>query len=140
MRWLIDDNPFDYDFTRALAPLEPVGERDLIGPIEREWSYLYLFGQDYYEGGAGSLLGIDSRNGKILGLDVERSSAIYLLNSGIGEFIQMFLLFDSVLRSRQHPVQALTSAAKAIDRKGFAGSEWRKLADHLIKYPPRDRH
>jgi hypothetical protein len=127
----------DFDFSRAQSPLEPIRRSDLIGEIEDEWLRLYLFGQQRYAegGGASPLLGVDSTNGEIYGLDVERetSSATFFLNSGVHEFVQMFLLFDGVLRFRRESVHSIPSVAEAIDSKGFAKSEWRDLAVHLIK-------
>jgi len=131
--WVVGGSHLDFDFSRAQNPLKPIQPSDLNGNIEDQWLRLFLFGEHYYAGGASPLLGVDSTSGEIYGLDVERETAVFFLNSGVREFNQMFLLFDGVVRLHREPLHLLPSLASAIDPQRFTKSEWRDLADYLLE-------
>jgi hypothetical protein len=133
VRWMVGGNHLDFDFSRAQNPLTTIQPSDLIENIEDQWLRLFLLGQRYYEGGASPFLGVDSTSKEIYGLDVEREAAVFFLNSGVREFIQMFLLFDEAVRLCQKPFHLLPSLASVIDPQSFTKSEWRDLAQYLIK-------
>jgi hypothetical protein len=49
VRWLVDETPLDFDFSRSQAPLRSIAAGDIIGGgIEEEWTSLDIFGEDDY--------------------------------------------------------------------------------------------
>lgn len=137
VRWLIQDTPVDFDFSKARKPLDTVKESDFIpGGFDKKWTVLFIFGeQDVSEGGgAHPFLGVHKSTGKIYGLDVEReTSPIYLLNTDIDSFIETFRLFDYALRQHKVNVSAIPAAAREIDQAAYGRSDWRLLAEYLTQ-------
>jgi hypothetical protein len=134
VRWLVHEDPLDFDFSRSSASLSPVTHADVndITTIEPEWTLLRIFGQqDYCEGGGATpYLGVHIESGAILGLDLERQdSHIFLLNSDFDRFIRTFLVFDQVLRSGSLSPAQLARRASEIDAAAFPRSDWRLLAE-----------
>lgn len=137
VRWRVNETPLDFDFSRARDPLRTFGTIDTngVGDIEKEWTLLYLFGEQHYAegGGASSWIGVHKEKGEIFGLDLEReSSAMFFMNSNLDKFIKTFLIFDEALRYGKIPFKTLSSKAAQIDPLGFLKSEWQDLADYLI--------
>lgn len=121
-------------------------ERNLMGdlaaadatlPRGPEGLSLALFGeQDYADGGgARPLLGIDTHTGEVVGLDPERDSCLYLLNTNLEAFIRMFTLFDNFVRLRRGTVAELSSGARAIEPSAFDRSAWAMLLELLRSAP-----
>ena len=141
-RWLLGETPLEWRFERAQQPLQPLTSADISsGAIPAHWLPIHIFGEYSYAdgGGATAFLGIDIQTGQVRGLDVERddSSAVFLLNSTVQQFIDTFLLFSHVLVHRSEAVAELAANAKAIDPAVFPNSSWRVLADHVETLPIR---
>lgn len=136
-RWVIHGTPLEFDFSRCTQPLRAPSESDIQGALEPEWLSLALFGeQDYADGGgARPLLGIDTHTGEVVGLDPERDSCLYLLNTNLEAFIRMFTLFDNFVRLGRGTVADLSSAARAIEPSSFDRSAWATLLEQLRSAP-----
>jgi hypothetical protein len=129
-RWLIDETPCDWDFSRAQQPLRPIS---LGADVPALWRGLYIFGEeDYAEGGgARSFIGINAEAGDVFGLDLERDEPLYVFNSTPQRFIDTFLLFDQALGQKSAAAIGLAARAQAIDPEAFERSEWRDAARHV---------
>lgn len=126
VRWLIRQNPLDFDFSPSQSPL--LNANDFLGsPPDSQWTALHIFGeQDYAEGGGATpLLAVHAENGEILGLDLDRDqSPIFLLNSNMDLFIKTFLELDEVLRFNRSPQLQIRECLKKIDPGAFERSDW----------------
>jgi len=136
-RWLFEQTPWDWDFSRAARPLQAVPDDDAAKWMEvlpPDWRQMLIFGEeDFSEGGGASpLLTVHAETGVVFGLDVEREgTAVFLLNSSIPAFIETFLLFDNVLRVGGTAAARFRDHVQAVDPKSFQRSEWRGLIDDL---------
>jgi hypothetical protein len=137
VRWLLDETPWDWDFSRARQALQPLSDADAETWMEilpEDWRQLYIFGEEAFAAGGGArpFLGVHIQSGEVYGLDVERDdAAAYFLNSSVPAFIDTFLLFDEVLGKRVAATSRLSDRARAADPKGFDRSEWRDAAEHV---------
>ena len=134
-RWVIDETPWDWDFSLAQQELQPASEADISGgDLPPEWLELYLFGsQDYSEGGgARPFVGIHKDTGAVYGLDVERDSeCLYFLNSSVPCFIETYWIFFEILGEGTGSRHGLPARVRAADPEGFDQSEWKDLANEL---------
>lgn len=136
VRWHVRGNSLASHFGRARSELRPISNDDLTGfEIPREWLCLYLFGDQDWDDGGGSMpfLGVHEETGQVFGLDVESESRpVYLLNSDVEKFVAMFNLFDRALRQKTVPIEQLAPLAQAIDPEVFVPDrEWYSLADYV---------
>jgi hypothetical protein len=135
-RWLLRDTPWDWDFSRARRPLQPLADGDAEvwqEVLPPDWRHMFIFGeQDFAEGGgARPFVTVHAQTGEVWGLDVERErSAAFLLNSSIAAFIDSFLVLDDVLRSGAMPRVDLRGRLRAADPVSFENSDWRELVDN----------
>ncbi len=133
-RWTLGETPLEFDFTRALAPLEPVALLGLVGrEVAAEWRALRLFGEQRYGsgGGASPLLGIHEENGEIWALDAESDAPLIFVNSDQRCFIESFLVLDRALPARPSAMDQLAAKLAEIDPAGFERSDWRLLLAYL---------
>lgn len=135
VRWLVGEEYWDYDFSRAKAPLRRLEEANLNGScIEQKWTDLYLFGESQFAEGGGSspFLGVHGETGEICGLDVEREGQeVFLLNSDVERFILTFLKIDELLRSTSPPPLVLSRALMEIDPHAFPRSDWKLFSEYI---------
>jgi len=136
-RWLVNETPLDFDFSRSQSPLRPIMAVDVAGgAIEEHWRSLRIFGEEDYAEGGGSrpYLGIHLESGEIYGLDLERvKSQMFLLNSNIERFVETFLALDQVLRPGGLLDPQIGERLKRIDPDAFERSEWRLLCDYVTQ-------
>jgi hypothetical protein len=136
-RWFLGETPWDWDFSRAARPLEPVPDDDAVSWMEvlpEDWRQMLIFGEeDFAEGGGASpFVSVHAQTGAVVGLDVERErSAAFLLNSSLPAFIETFLLLDEGMRANGKVPPALRDRIRAVDPGVFERSEWRFLVDEL---------
>lgn len=134
-RWMINATPLDFDFGRSQQPLQTLSSSDVNGcDITKEWAALYIFGEDKFaEGGGGSSwFGVHNDTGEVFGLDLEReTSPMFFLNSGIGQFVKTFRVFNEALNLGTLALGDLRHSALRADPLSFVNSEWRVLAEHL---------
>lgn len=135
VRWLIENYPIDFDFSRAQDDLKPMTISDTNGfDIPQEWQSLCLFGEQSYAegGGAAPYLGIHRDTGQVFALDVENeSSPLSLLNSDIDKFLSTFDAFDRFVRQGTLPIKQVAGLIEEIDPAAFAESEWSDLLDAI---------
>jgi hypothetical protein len=132
VRWTVNGIPLDFDFSCAQR-----GLRELSGEIcergDKEWGNLLMFGKyDWSEGGgAAPWLCIRKTDGVVCGLDLERESAIFVLNSSLERFIQTFGLLNEYLGGGTQLPLDVEKRVRDIDPKSYPGSDWRLLVDYL---------
>lgn len=134
VRWLVDDTPWDWDFSRARNALKLISADDVsqYTALAAEWSQLHIFGEEDFAGGAKPFLTIHAQTGAVCGLDVERDGdAPFLLNSSMSHFIETFRLFDEVLRTGTASPSGLLERVRAADPDAFQKSEWRDAVDYV---------
>jgi len=136
IRWYIEGEPLDFDFSWAQFKLDPVSKSFMSCTIEEEWNNLFVIGdQDYSEGGGATpAITVNSNTGEIFGFDVERSkeNIIFFINTDIDKYIESFNLFDEVLRAKNIHKSKLENKLRKIDPNGYDKSDWLLLAKHII--------
>jgi len=134
-RWNLDGTPWDWDFSRSLRSLEPIGALGLFGTVVLDdWRPLRVFGEEAVGegGGAHPFVCMHAETGLVLGFDIERDkSPVFLLNTSLARFIATFLLFDHVLRAERAAARELPARVREIDADAFGESEWREAADYV---------
>jgi hypothetical protein len=135
-RWFIANGTWDWDFSRARQRMRPLTVEEVSGwAIPIEWGAIYLFGEQDFStgGGASPFVGIHIETGQICGLDVERDdgSSVYLFNTSVSQFIEVFLLLNSIL-SQQVPLpNDLAERIQKADPEAFTKSEWRDAVKYM---------
>jgi len=73
VRWMLNDVPFDHDFSRAESVLKPLGATEGGGVAHSRWSDILVFGRQNYAsgGGASPFVGVHCGSWEVLELDVE---------------------------------------------------------------------
>jgi hypothetical protein len=135
--WTLSAVSWSFNFERVRSELLPATTMDAIGhAVDPDWSSLYLFGEEYYDGGASPVLGIQLPSGEVRGLDLERDRApVFFLNSGAREFVDTINALDRTLRLGALPAGELRSVLASIDPAGFPRSEWQPLVAELADRP-----
>ena len=125
-RWSVNGVNEDWDFRRTRAPLRPLDDD--------EWPMLLIFGEESLDGGASPFIAVHADTGAVHGLDLERGEGaeVFLLNSSVPRFIEMFLAFDGVFRAGA-PASGLMARVRAIDPLAFDGGEWRPFAEYVLE-------
>jgi hypothetical protein len=127
-RWLLHGVPLAFDFSRARSPLRPLGPSDVVGcDLEREWRTLWVFGeQDFADGGgACPYICVHGDNGRIYGLDVERSSDhMFLFNFNADGFVRTFTVLDGALRREER--EGLTGTGSRSKSQGSTQLAFRR--------------
>jgi hypothetical protein len=132
-RWMIREEPLDYDFSDSRRGLRRPTADHVTGEIEKEWLDLLIFGRSAYsEGGATPWIAVRQTDGAICGFDPERKEAIFLFNSLIGRFIDTFTLLGQYLERGQRPPSDIEECARRIDPEAYPQSEWKSLIDYVL--------
>jgi hypothetical protein len=111
VQWTTTDPVLLFDFLPARSQLRSAA--DVLATVDADSGYaeLFVFGEQYYDGGARPFLCIDSRNGEVHGLDVERTAPCFFLNSNVASFVRTFETVDRALRlERRRPKAGLKFA------------------------------
>ena len=130
-RWTINRTPLDYNFVVAHESLYEVSDDLLcmVGPAEKEWFELLIFGDyDYAEGGgAHPWLCVRKSDGAIYGLDVERENAAFLLNSSLEGFIGTFQFLNGYFGNAKQLPSNVNAHLRRINPEAYPESDWRLL-------------
>ena len=109
-------------------------EADVVGgPIPAEWCACLLIGEYNWAdgGGARPWIAVGENDGKVYGLDIERSEeTVFLFNSTLDQFIRTFTLLDRYFREGIGSLSDCLSGAEALDAIAFPSSEWRALLEY----------
>lgn len=129
-RWMLDGTPLDFEFTVALQGLRSLPD-DVLRFDDGTWSDLLVFGEyDYAEGGgANPFLCVRAGDGSVCGLDVERDTAIFPLNSSVDGFVATFRMLDSHLAQGKPLPPDCASQLRTIDPGIDPDSDWIVLVE-----------
>ena len=131
VQWTTTDPVLLFDFLPARSQLRSAA--DVLGNGEADVGYaaLFVFGEQYYDGGARPFLCIDSTNGEVHGLDVESAAPRFFLNSNVASFIRTFEAFDRALRLQTLSIPDLPGELRSIESLRYPESEWRHFVEWL---------
>jgi hypothetical protein len=103
------------------------------------WRPLLIFGEsDWANRASDLLLTVDSGDGAVKGLDVEREQPLFVFNSSLQRFIDTFhYLEDAIKVGRPLPPDAGV-ALEGIDATAYPNSEWENMIDYLLVDAPAD--
>jgi hypothetical protein len=133
VQWTITDPVLLFDFLPSRSQLRSAADILDGDSANGEYSTLFVFGEQNYDGGARPFLCIDSTNGEVHGLDVESPTPRFFLNSDVRSFIHTFETLDRTLRLQALAVATLPGVLSSIDPSGFPRSEWREFVKWLAE-------
>ena len=134
VQWTTTDPVLLFDFLPARSQLRSVADWLGNGDADSGYAALFVFGEQYYDGGARPFLCIDSTNGEIDGLDIESAAPRFFLNSNVASFVRTFETLDRALRLQTSAVTDLPGELRRIKPLRYPESEWR----HCGEWLPRD--
>jgi len=120
-----------FDFLPARSQLRSAADVLGNGDTDSGYAALFVFGEQYYDGGARPFLCIDSTNGEVHGFDIERASPRFFLNSDVASFVRTFETFDRALRLQTLAMTDLSGELRSIESSRYSESEWRHFVEWL---------
>ncbi len=121
---MLGSSPLDFKFTVAQG-LRRLPD-DVLRFDDGTWSDLQVFGEYDYSagGGANALLCIRAIDGSVWGLDLERETAMFPLNSSGDKFVATFRMLDNYLAHGKPLPPDGAGRFRTIDPEIGPSSDW----------------
>ena len=133
VQWTTTDPVLLFDFLPARSQLRSAADILGSGDAESGYAAFFVFGEQYYDGGARPFLCIDSTNGEVHGLDVESATPRFFLNSDVASFVRTFEALDRALRLQTLAITDLPGELRSIESLRYPESEWRHFVEWLAE-------
>ncbi len=132
-RWQIHNTPLDFHFSALLPTFREVAAEQLRGYADPEWfDHVVIGDYDYAEGGGATpWITVRETDGRVCGLDPERKDAVFVFNSSIKPFVEVFAALDTYLRGGLKLPPNIEPRIREIDPSVYGHSEWRELIGYL---------